>query len=73
MALTFVTLGLWSISWAALCIGKLLRPWRCEHCGWHIPEFNRNNMAPKPARIVRLHPAGNPGSLLPVDSSRLRP
>ena len=37
--LSVFTLGLWLVSWAAVCIGKLMRPWRCEHCGWHKPEF----------------------------------
>ena len=39
LALSILTFGLWLVSWAALCIGKVLRPWRCEHCGWHKPEF----------------------------------
>jgi len=40
--LTLLTAGLWAISWIALCIGKYVRPWRCEHCNWHTPEFGIN-------------------------------
>jgi len=68
-----VTLGLWSVSWVAMCIGNLLRPWRCEHCGWHNPEFSRKNPAPKPARVVRLQPGANPSRLMTPATSRLRP
>ena len=39
LALTAVTVGLWVVSWAAISLGQLLRPWRCRHCGWHHPEF----------------------------------
>ena len=36
---TILTLGLWGVSWLAIYIGQLFRPWRCEHCRWHKPEF----------------------------------
>jgi len=39
LALSVLTCGLWLVSWGAVCLGVLLRPWRCEHCGWHKPEF----------------------------------
>jgi len=39
LILSLFTLGLWLVSWAAVCIGNVLRPWRCERCGWHKPEF----------------------------------
>jgi hypothetical protein len=39
LLLTVLTLGLWLISWISVIIGGALRPWRCKHCGWHIPEF----------------------------------
>lgn len=39
LLLSIATLGIWLVSWAAICIGNVLRPWRCEHCGWHKPEF----------------------------------
>jgi hypothetical protein len=45
LGLSILTCGLWLVSWIALCIGKLIRPWRCEHCGWHSPEFNRASQA----------------------------
>ena len=37
--LTIITGGLWLVNWMALCTRKLMRPWRCEQCGWHKPEF----------------------------------
>jgi len=36
---SILTLGLWAVSWLAIYLGKIFRPWRCEHCGWHKPEF----------------------------------
>jgi hypothetical protein len=37
--LTLATVGFWGISWLAISLAAKLRPWRCEHCGWHKPEF----------------------------------
>jgi hypothetical protein len=34
-----LTGGLWLIPWIAICIESAIRPWRCEACGWHKPEF----------------------------------
>jgi predicted RNA-binding Zn-ribbon protein involved in translation (DUF1610 family) len=45
LLLIVVTGGLWTVSWLALLIGKVMRPWRCEVCGWHKPEFR--NKAPE--------------------------
>jgi len=39
LVLTIITVGLWGVCWVAICLGKLIHPWRCEHCGWHWPEF----------------------------------
>lgn len=39
LILAVLTAGLWLVSWLALCLGKSIRPWRCEHCGWHVPDF----------------------------------
>ena len=74
-----MTMGLWLVSWVALCIGKVLRPWRCEHCGWHKPEFGHHpaftgksatpSKAAHPANIARSH-AGHPPPLIPAQSSR---
>jgi len=36
---TLLTGGLWSFVWLAVSIERALRPWRCEQCGWHKPEF----------------------------------
>jgi len=49
VVLVLLTGGLWLVSWVALCIGKVMRPWRCEHCGWHKPEFGRQSLPAKPA------------------------
>jgi len=35
--LTIITLGLWLVSWVAITLGNLLRPWRCQQCGWYKP------------------------------------
>src|SRR5208337_444510 len=36
---TLLTGGLWLIAWLAVSIARSIRPWRCENCGWHKPEF----------------------------------
>ena len=36
---SILTLGLWAVSWLSIYLGQLFRPWRCEHCRWHKPEF----------------------------------
>jgi hypothetical protein len=40
---TVCTCGLWSISWISATIGQKLRPWRCKHCGFAKPEFQKDN------------------------------
>jgi hypothetical protein len=37
--LTVCTFGIWGISAIAALIRKFMWPWRCEHCGWHQPDF----------------------------------
>ena len=37
--LTLLTLGLWAAVWFIFGLGAFLRPYRCEECGWHKPEF----------------------------------
>lgn len=58
--LTLITGGLWAISWMALWIGNYVRPWRCEHCGCHGPEFGIKSQLTgtlrKRHRPVDLHP-----------------
>lgn len=41
LLLTVCTAGLWLVSWVSLWLGKIFRPWRCQHCGWHNPQFDR--------------------------------
>jgi hypothetical protein len=48
LLLTILTLGLWSVVWFILFLGKSLRPWRCQHCGWHKPEFRKPPRASTP-------------------------
>ncbi len=40
---TFVTLGLWGVCYAMIGIAQYFRPWRCEHCRWHKPEFRETS------------------------------
>ncbi len=37
-----ITLGLWAVSWLSIYLGHFFRPWRCEHCRWHKPEFSND-------------------------------
>jgi len=39
---SILTLGLWAVSWFSIYLGHRYRPWRCEHCGWHKPEFRED-------------------------------
>ena len=39
LALSILSLGLWTISWVSLAIGIRKNPWRCKHCGWNKPKF----------------------------------
>jgi len=39
---SILTLGLWAVSWFSIYLGQRFRPWRCEHCGWHKPEFRED-------------------------------
>lgn len=41
--MTVLTLGLWLVSWVAICFGAVFRPWRCTHCGWHDPQFGTSD------------------------------
>jgi hypothetical protein len=50
LLLSLATLGLWLVSWAAICIASRFRPWRCERCGWHKPEFVIPHTPVKPHR-----------------------
>ena len=39
LVLAILTGGLWLVTWMVLCVGRVMRPWRCRRCGWHKPEF----------------------------------
>jgi len=81
LTLVFLTGGLWLVSWIAICIGKFLRPWRCEHCGWHKPEFGvRLREHPQPAKqarptlqTARVVDDQQPSHYVAAETSRLTP
>lgn len=37
--MTVVTVGVWSVCLISAIAKRLIWPWRCEHCGWHEPDF----------------------------------
>ena len=37
--LMVLTLGIWSICIISMIVKRWIWPWRCEHCGWHEPDF----------------------------------
>jgi hypothetical protein len=57
-----LTFGLWAVSWLSIYLGHLYRPWRCEHCGWHKPEFPDD---PSKKSGDRDEPAGTSGGRMP--------
>ncbi len=77
LVLAVCTVGLWLVSWIALFIGSKMRPWRCEHCGWHKPDFERASQR-RPATIARHAPVASraiihPPRLAGAQTSELRP
>ncbi len=52
LLLTLLTAGIWSVAWAALFLGKCLRPWRCRACGWHKPEFRKTVPLRAPSQSI---------------------
>ena len=34
--MSFLTLGLWLVSWAAITAGNRIWPWGCSQCGWRL-------------------------------------
>lgn len=39
LALTVLTCGIWGVCMLSMIVKRLIWPWRCEHCGWHEPDF----------------------------------
>jgi len=71
-----LTGGLWIVSWIALCIGKVMRPWRCEHCGWHKPEFGHQlepAISIRATPVTRHRPEHRIPPLIAAQTSQLRP
>ena len=58
---TIFTIGLWAVSWVAVCIGAWFRPWRCKACGWHQPQLSMHSVpvTPKP---TPPRPPSEPGT-----------
>jgi hypothetical protein len=59
VVLTVLTLGVWAICLLSSAIKRALFPWRCEHCGWHQPDF----------RSPGERSAGNPPRRRPASGS----
>jgi predicted RNA-binding Zn-ribbon protein involved in translation (DUF1610 family) len=74
LILALLTAGLWLISWIALYIGRIIRPWRCEHCGWHKPDLGHQPRPARPSMPPRVtHPLRPPAPLIASQTSQLRP
>jgi len=69
LLLSLMTAGLWIISWIAICLGRFMRPWRCEHCGWHTPVFEPR---PTPSTPFKSSPSVRT-TLIGAHPSRPRP
>jgi len=39
LILTLLTCGLWIVCVISMIVKRWIWPWRCEHCGWHEPDF----------------------------------
>ena|SRR5688572_4272866 len=39
LLLTVLTVGVWAVCLISAGVKRLIWPWRCEHCGWHEPDF----------------------------------
>lgn len=39
LLLTVLTVGVWGICLVSAGLKRFIWPWRCEHCGWHEPDF----------------------------------
>lgn len=62
LLLTVLTFGVWGVCFLSAAAKKLLWPWRCEHCGWHEPDFR--SPAERKTGQEKPHPrSGESGSL----------
>jgi hypothetical protein len=62
LTLTVLTLGVWGVCFLSAAAKRFIWPWRCEHCGWHEPDFR----SPTERRCGQEKPlprAGESGSL----------
>jgi hypothetical protein len=51
-----------------------VRPWRCEHCNWHSPEFGINAQLTSASRkIPRARPVLRPPPIIGTHSTPLQP
>ena len=37
--MTVLTVGVWAVCLISAAVKRVIWPWRCEHCGWHEPDF----------------------------------
>lgn len=58
---TLFTLGIWSISWIALVIGRRLCPWRCAQCNSSEPDFSRSSRSKGEAEGKKESSSGGSG------------
>jgi hypothetical protein len=59
LVLTLCTLGLWIVSAIAAVVRYFIWPWRCEHCGWHQPDFRAPEV--RQAEAAKLAEKKKPG------------
>ena len=60
--LTVLTLGVWGVCFLSSAAKRFIWPWRCEHCGWHEPDF-RSPQERRSGQEKPLPRAGESGSL----------
>ena len=61
--LTILTCGIWLVVALSSTIKRLLWPWRCEHCGWHEPDYRSPRERREPVSRTRTR-AGESGAWL---------
>ena len=62
LGMTVLTLGVWGICFISAAAKRFIWPWRCEHCGWHEPDF-RSPEERRAGKEKTAPRAGDSGSL----------
>ena len=61
--MTLLTAGVWGVVLISALMKRVHWPWRCEHCGWHEPDFR--SPEERSANAAKPQPsAGESGSWL---------